>query len=122
MQVRGKGEVRVIHILWPTHLHESGDKTEPDLPAWFQQALAADRRGRDQVAIDIIYDNIDKLLSRGKFDEVDNLLRQTSTDGPSLTFLVGLLSITLPASPQLPVTVYRPAHFSRRAFSLQMLG
>jgi hypothetical protein len=72
-----------------------------ELPAWFQEALAADAAGRHAAAIDRLYANIDGLLRNREFPAVDGVLRAVSPDEPSTTFLVALLSITLPASPHL---------------------
>lgn len=90
------------------HPLTAGGKPSPsgeDLPTnmkWFADAVEADRLKRKAAAVDILFEHTDGLLREGRFREVDHLLRLTPTEGPSLTFLIGLLSITLPASQHLP--------------------
>lgn len=63
---------------------------------WFSDAIEADQSGDTETALDIAFDHFDRLLVSGDYPTVDYLLQKTPK-GVSLTFLMGLLSITLPA-------------------------
>jgi len=72
------------------------------VPTWLVDALDADGRGESSAALDIIFRKMDQLLRDGNFPEVDRVVRCAPIEGTSLTVLLGLLSITLPASQHLP--------------------
>ena len=72
------------------------------VPAWMADALDTDSRGESSLALDMIFRQVDQLLRDGKFPEVDRVLQAAPIEGTSLTVLLGLLSITLPASQYLP--------------------
>jgi len=62
--------------------------------------------GKDDAAIDSIFDYVDDLLCEGSFDAVDDALRRIELDRLSTAAMIGFLSITLAARPKLP---YRSA-------------
>ena len=68
---------------------------------WLNQAIECDRGGRIDAAIDVLFDNFDNLLSAGDFATTDAVIAQVAIANVSLTFLMGVLSITLPASDKL---------------------
>jgi len=76
--------------------------SQPVLPDWMRPVLKEDQRGQSDVALDEMFDRIDPMLSSGKYSEVDAILTAMPVEGPSLTLMMGLLSITRPAAQHLP--------------------
>jgi hypothetical protein len=76
--------------------------SQNDSPKWLQNAMALDASDSTIPAMDIVFDNVDDLLSAGKFEEVNVIIEQVPLEGPSLSFLMGVLTITLPAADRLP--------------------
>ena len=112
-RLRGKRSEISWRILWDIVKHGSVSKTlaesqefrdffESPFPDWFNRALEQDTAGDMSSSVDIIYDKTDHLLSEKEFGSVDRILRNAPINTASLTFLMGLLSITLPASAYLP--------------------
>lgn len=48
-------------------------------------------------ALDVMFSNVDELLREGKFDDVNDLIKDIDLSRLSTTSIVGLLGITLPA-------------------------
>jgi len=94
----------------PSRKKPKAARANPASHEWLLDALEADEADHKAAAIDLLYDNFDRLLADGHFDEADALLKIIPTDGPSLAFLMAVLSITLPATRHLPS---RPAFFER---------
>lgn len=80
------------------------------LPDWMQAVLKLDREDKSDAALDELFDRIDPMLAAGEFDKVDGILAAMPVEGPSLTLMIGLLSITRPAGDHLPL---RPKYFDR---------
>lgn len=57
---------------------------------------------RDDVATDIVFDKIDRMLCDGKFNEVDAVLKAVNVLGLSTAVMRSFLTITKPASEKLP--------------------
>jgi hypothetical protein len=85
------------------------DRRKPQKPAWLPFALRIDKEGRRH-AITILFNRVDLLLSAERFEEVNALFERIPTEGTSIRFLMGVLSITLPASHRLS---NRAAFFDR---------
>jgi hypothetical protein len=73
-----------------------------EMPKWLQDAMELDSQEKTMPAMDILFDNIDGLLTAGRFDEVDQIFLRVPLEGPSLTFLMGILTTTMPAGDRLP--------------------
>jgi hypothetical protein len=69
---------------------------------WLSFALRLDSKGQRDRSLDMLANRVDLLLSAKKFSEVDEMFDWVPTDTPSITFLMALLSLTLPATEQLP--------------------
>lgn len=76
--------------------------SQPVLPDWMRPVLKEDQRGQSDVALDEMFDHIDPMLSSGKYSEINAILAAMPVEGPSLTLMMGLLSITRPAAQYLP--------------------
>lgn len=68
----------------------------------FAKAIELDKTGRTQAALDTVYNIFDDYLLDGKFADVDTFLEKTQPLTLSANLIIGLLSITLPASRHLP--------------------
>ncbi len=68
---------------------------------WLNKAKDIDRVGKSDEALDIVYDNIDKMLSNNNFIGVDSLLSEIDINEYSVDMLLGLLTSTLPAKNKL---------------------
>jgi hypothetical protein len=90
------------------------------LPDWMQWVLRLDRDDKSDGALDELFDRIDPMLSSREFDKVNDILAAMPVEGPSLTLMMGLLSITRPAGAHLPsrapffARVYRLCKAMRR--------
>lgn len=74
---------------------------QPSLPEWMQIVLRLDEENQPDSALDELFRRIDALLSSREFQEVDDALAVMPVEGPSLTVMMGLLSITRPAAEHL---------------------
>ena len=72
------------------------------IPAWLQALLELDKKGQSDAALDELFDRIDEMLSASEYEMVDGILGCMPLEGPSLTLMMGLLSITRPAAEHLP--------------------
>lgn len=75
------------------------------LPSWMREVIRLDNDNRSDAALDELFDQIDILLSSGEFSKVDSIIAAMPVEGPSLTLMMGLLSITRPACEHLPSRV-----------------
>lgn len=66
-----------------------------------QRAERLSKAGNIDAALDIIYDNVDSLLSEGKLTTLDSLLKSAEVNALSTDLLLGLLTSTLPAKTKL---------------------
>ena len=80
------------------------------LPDWMLVTLDLDRDDKSDAALDELFDRIDPLLTAGEFGKIDGIIAAMPVEGPSLTLMMGLLSITRPAGEHLPS---RPRYFER---------
>jgi hypothetical protein len=78
----------------PTH--------ERTLPDWVQSVLRLDETDQTAAALDTLFGRIDSMLSASDFDKVDGIVAGMPIEGPSLSLMMGLLSITRPAAEHLP--------------------
>jgi DNA repair exonuclease SbcCD ATPase subunit len=76
---------------------DPGHKGKP----FVEHANRLDKIGQTDAALDLIYDRIDTLLVKGKFEEVDSVLRDADPKRLSVDILLGLLTSTLPARTKL---------------------
>ena len=77
----------------------------PGLPDWTRAILKSDNDGHSDAALDDLFDRIDVMLSSGEYEKVDDILAAMPLEGPSLTLMMGLLSVTRPAAKYLPSRV-----------------
>ena len=68
---------------------------------WFADAIRDDRDGKPVQALGHMFREVDKLFTSGKFAEVDEWLSSLSPAKLSVNLIVGVLSITKPASDRL---------------------
>jgi hypothetical protein len=87
--------------------------------SFIEQARRLDEHSQTDVALDIIFDQIDEMLLAGQFDRVDQLLIDTVTEEYSVELLLGILTATLPAKDRL---CDRAEFFQRVAQTLQARG
>jgi hypothetical protein len=98
----------------------AGTPTRAIVPAWKQAILQMDENGKTALALDTLFAQIDSMLSAGEFDKVDDVVAAMPVEGPSLSLMLGLLSITRPAADRLPsrqrffTRVYRLCQAMRR--------
>jgi hypothetical protein len=98
------------------------------LPDWMRVVLKLDRDDKSDAALDELLDRIDAMLTAGEFGKVDGILAAMPVEGPSLTLMMGLLSITRPAREQLTSRsryfdrVYRLCKAMRRDADLLLGG
>lgn len=101
---------------------------QPTLPYWMRAVRVLDEKGQADAALDDMFDRIDPMLSSGQYNKVDAILAAMSVEGPSLTLMMGLLSITRPAAQHLPSRqrfferVYRLCKAMRRDAELLLGG
>jgi hypothetical protein len=100
--IAGRG-IRIFRgIVLPNKVDQLEDFSPTQINAvWLDKAIEEDKAGRQSSAVDIIFDRVDRLLNSGNFAEVDSILAVIPIEGLTLTFLMALLSITLPASSHL---------------------
>lgn len=67
-----------------------------------ERAGRLDRRGKTDVALDLIYDTVDEWMIAGDFDRLDFLLASVAADDYSADILLGLLTASLPGRTRLP--------------------
>jgi hypothetical protein len=82
--------------------HFRARQVQPTLPDWMQAVRKLDENGQSDAALDEMFDHIDSMLSSQEFSDVDAILGAMPVEGPSLTLMMGLLSITRPAAQHLP--------------------
>jgi hypothetical protein len=70
---------------------------------WLKKAIEEDAKGDFDVALDIIYDEMDDAFCEGRFDEIDSFLKELDdvTD-LSVDILMGLLTTSKWAEDKLP--------------------
>lgn len=56
---------------------------------------------RDDKAIDLLFYTVDYYMRNGQFDLLDKLIQEIDLDKLSLSLMIGVLTITLPAKKQL---------------------
>jgi hypothetical protein len=76
--------------------------SRPRLPSWMEAVLRLDENGQTGVALDELLSGINSPLAASEFEKVDRILAAMPVEGPSLSLMMGLLSITRPASTHLP--------------------
>lgn len=87
--------------------------------SFIRHARRLDERGQTDIALDLIFDQIDEMLLAGQFECVNELLADIPTDKYSLELLLGILTATLPAKNRMPV---RAAFFERVSRTLENRG
>lgn len=87
---------------------------QPSLPDWMQPILKLDEAGQSDAALDDLFDRIDPMLISEQFGKIDAIIASMPVEGPSLTLMMGLLSISRPAAEHLPAR----ARFYGRVFRL----
>lgn len=70
--------------------------------SFLDRARRLDHSGHTDAALDLIYENVNGKLSRGRFKEVDSVLETTEPMSLSVDLILGLLTSTLPARTKLP--------------------
>lgn len=73
-----------------------------ELPNWLKTAIDLDARDETMPAMDLLFDHVDRLLVASDLNEVNRIITLVPLEGPSLSFLMGVLTITLPAADRLP--------------------
>lgn len=66
------------------------------------RATKLEKLGRSDAALDLVYDSVDDLMHRGKFDSCASVLSGVNVANCSVDLLVGLLTATLPARSRIP--------------------
>ncbi len=100
----------------------------PTLPTWMQSVLTMDANDQTAPALDEMFNQIDSMLSAGELTGVDEIVAAMPVEGPSLSLMMGLLSITRPAAERLPsrdqffARVYRLCKAMRRDADLLLGG
>jgi hypothetical protein len=78
------------------------------------RVLMLDEEDQSDAALDELFDGVEPSLLSEQYAVVDQLLSSMPVEGPSLTLMMGLLSITRPAAGHLPAR----AHFFNRVYRL----
>lgn len=86
---------------------------------FLKQAQRLDGLGQTDVALDLIYDQIDERFRLGKFAEVDQMLANLDVTVYSIDLLLGVLTASLPGRSRL---LNRPAFFSKVQETLRQRG
>jgi hypothetical protein len=84
--------------------HDLWEKTRESLQAVESFVLRANRlalRGSVQAALDLIYDNVDELMCKGEFDQLDGEIKDIQSNELTLDILLAILTSTLPAKNKL---------------------
>lgn len=90
------------------------------LTDWMESILKLDQSNQSDAAFDELFDRIDLMLSSAGYAKIDAILAAMPVEGPSLTLMMGLLSMTRPAAQHLPSRqrffdrVYRLCNAMRR--------
>ncbi len=71
------------------------------MTAWVDEMLSLDASEKYRKTLDILFTNLDKLHIEGKFQESDEVIRSLNFEKLSVTLIVGILTITLPAKDKL---------------------
>jgi hypothetical protein len=71
-------------------------------PPWIDAVLKLDSSDHTAEALDELFAQVDQMLSAQEFDAVDKVIAAMPLEGPSLSLMMGLLSITRPAADHLP--------------------
>lgn len=74
---------------------------ETESERFIEQARRLDEKRRTDAALDIIYDNINNLLTEGDYQRIDAILSALDPEPLSVDILLGLLTSTLPARTKL---------------------
>jgi len=74
---------------------------KPD-QSFVERARRLDTAGNTDIALDLIYDAVDRLMRDHHYDRLDSMLAGTSVRDISVDVLLGLLTATLPARRHLP--------------------
>lgn len=84
-------------------LQLSGMRThyKQGLPEWMHTVIELDRAANTDAALDMLFKQVDSMLSKGELEDVNAILAAMPLEGPSLTLMMGVLSITRPASQHL---------------------
>lgn len=69
--------------------------------SWLLKASELDKAGNCDEALDVIYDNVDNLLTEGNFSEINKILGMVDITGLSDDVILGILTSTLPARDRL---------------------
>ena len=72
------------------------------VPEWMQVVLQMDESAQTASSLDVLFDQINWMLSESEFGKVDEVIAVMPVEGPSLSLMMGLLSITRPAAEHLP--------------------
>jgi|GEM_PF-6252491 len=84
---------------------------------WLEDVYSMCARGEKEAAIDVVFDQIERLLSGGEFEKCDSVLRAVDLQRLSVSLILSLLSVTLSASKMLPyrrvLTARTEAFFGR---------
>lgn len=96
---------------------EAVKSLEPNPLAWLEEVYSLVSRGLTRRSMDVLFDNVERLLAKSEFDACDSVLRAVDVARLGVTTNVALLSITAPASAFLD---YRPTLTARiRNFVVQ---
>jgi len=86
---------------------------------WLDEVYSLVARDHVDEAIDILFRNVDELLTAGAFDRCNDLLRTIDLKRLDTHLLVGLATITLPAASELS---FRSALLARIETRLKLLA
>jgi hypothetical protein len=100
-------------------LHRETRELEGGSEDFLARARRLDQLGQTDVALDIIYSQIDEMLLARKFSLVDDCIENSQTDLYSVDLLLALLTITLAAKTHLP---NRAAFYGRVEAALRDRG
>jgi hypothetical protein len=68
---------------------------------WLNEFYELAKINKNDLGMDLLFDNVDEMLCDGKFKEVDDLLETMDLSILNTTLLIGLLSITSAAKNKL---------------------
>lgn len=68
---------------------------------WLDDVYSLVVKGKPDDAVDIVYENVDRMLERGEFERCDSFLRVVDLSRLDTNVMVALLSITMPAATKL---------------------
>ncbi len=108
----GRDSIGYCHHWGTTLTHQDvGILRAPPVFPFISHANRLAATGEIDAALDLIYDQVDALLLKSEFGEIDSLLSQLNPEEISVDIMLGLLTSTLP-----PTTKLR----NRRAFFLSV--